>query len=98
MPSTLLFALSCASTATLPESSAAEVLRPSAEEPAYASTILHFAEATEGANTADSHKKHDHGRLAYVCPMHPEVQSDKPGKCPKCGMKLIKREDKHEKN
>jgi len=25
----------------------------------------------------------------YTCPMHPEVQSDKPGKCPKCGMNLI---------
>jgi len=24
----------------------------------------------------------------YTCPMHPEVQSDKPGKCPKCGMNL----------
>ena len=24
----------------------------------------------------------------YVCPMHPEVQSDKPGNCPKCGMAL----------
>ncbi len=25
----------------------------------------------------------------YTCPMHKEVISDKPGSCPKCGMKLI---------
>jgi rubrerythrin len=25
----------------------------------------------------------------YTCPMHPEVVSDKPGKCPKCGMSLV---------
>jgi Cu+-exporting ATPase len=24
----------------------------------------------------------------YTCPMHPEVVKNKPGKCPKCGMKL----------
>ena len=28
------------------------------------------------------------GAGKYVCPMHPEVQSDKPGDCPKCGMAL----------
>jgi len=27
-------------------------------------------------------------RAAYTCPMHPEVQSDAPGDCPKCGMAL----------
>ena len=27
--------------------------------------------------------------VAYVCPMHPEVTSDKAGRCPKCGMKLV---------
>lgn len=26
----------------------------------------------------------------YTCPMHPEVQAPKPGKCPKCGMDLVK--------
>jgi P-type Cu+ transporter len=25
---------------------------------------------------------------AYTCPMHPEVQQDHPGSCPKCGMAL----------
>jgi|GEM_PF-1569545 len=43
----------------------------------------HEANATEPASQPAE---------VYTCPMHPEVQSDKPGKCPKCGMKLKKRE------
>ena len=27
----------------------------------------------------------------YTCTMHPEVTSSKPGKCPKCGMDLVKK-------
>jgi FtsP/CotA-like multicopper oxidase with cupredoxin domain len=27
--------------------------------------------------------------VAYSCPMHPDVVSDAPGHCPKCGMKLL---------
>ncbi|MCX6290357.1 MAG: hypothetical protein NT126_01175 [Bacteroidetes bacterium] len=27
-------------------------------------------------------------KAAYACPMHPEETSDKPAKCPKCGMDL----------
>jgi hypothetical protein len=27
--------------------------------------------------------------IVYTCPMHPEVTSDKPGRCPKCGMNLV---------
>ena len=29
--------------------------------------------------------------VLYTCPMHSEVVSDKPGKCPKCGMDLVKK-------
>ncbi len=29
--------------------------------------------------------------LSYSCPMHPEVVRDEPGRCPKCGMKLLAR-------
>jgi hypothetical protein len=32
------------------------------------------------------------GNVAYTCPMHPEVVSDRPGNCPKCGMLLHKKE------
>ncbi|HEX5878427.1 MAG TPA: heavy metal-binding domain-containing protein [Actinomycetota bacterium] len=29
------------------------------------------------------------GPVVYGCPMHPEVTSTEPGRCPKCGMKLL---------
>jgi hypothetical protein len=38
--------------------------------------------ATKPADAAHS------GAHLYQCPMHPEVTSDKPGTCPKCGMTL----------
>ena len=46
--------------------------------------------ATKPATASDGH---DHGAAhgtdhIYQCPMHPEVVSDKPGDCPKCGMHL----------
>ena len=48
-------------------------------------------------NPADhAHAGHAHdagGSGAYTCPMHPEVISDAPGKCPKCGMNLVKAEE-----
>ena len=32
------------------------------------------------------------GATIYTCPMHPQIHSDKPGKCPICGMTLKKKE------
>ena len=31
--------------------------------------------------------------MTYTCPMHPEIVSDKPGRCPKCGMALVLKEN-----
>ncbi|MBX3433649.1 MAG: cadmium-translocating P-type ATPase [Pirellulales bacterium] len=53
------------------------------------------SESKEKPHTVHDHKGHEQ-KLAskgqapakYTCPMHPEVQSDKPGDCPKCGMAL----------
>ncbi len=50
-------------------------------------------------NHHDHHSHHHHSnqtpasssnvqQATYVCPMHPEISSDKPGDCPKCGMAL----------
>ncbi len=44
---------------------------------------------------------HEHGNsnattqsASYVCPMHPDVTSETPARCPKCQMKLVKVEGK----
>ena len=56
-----------------------------------------------GAGSGNESQQHDHGSVGgdhsgaqeaaglYVCPMHPDVTSDKPGTCPKCGMALVER-------
>ncbi len=51
----------------------------------------------------EGHHGHDHTGHAsgdtpakYTCPMHPEVTSDAPGNCPKCGMNLIEAAEEHE--
>lgn len=31
----------------------------------------------------------EENKVTYTCPMHPEVTSDKPGSCSKCGMNLV---------
>jgi hypothetical protein len=36
-------------------------------------------------------KKNQPAKTVYTCPMHPEVMLEKPAKCPKCRMILVKK-------
>lgn len=43
------------------------------------------------APPASGHEGHSQEAAVYACPMHPEVTSNAPGKCSKCGMVLVER-------
>ena len=46
----------------------------------------------KGAKISTEKKNVKHvAAVTYVCPMHPEEISNKPGKCTKCGMDLVKK-------
>ena len=65
-------------------------------------TYVHVDAGRETGAPEGAHDHHGHGMAeeaeeaaeVYVCPMHPEVTSSTPGKCPKCGMDLVKRRKK----
>jgi len=42
-------------------------------------------------DSAKTGMNHDQMAKTYVCPMHPEVTSDKAGECPKCGMTMTEK-------
>ena len=49
-----------------------------------------------GCNHHRNHRNELHQsevkKVVYTCEMDADVVSDKPGKCPKCGMDLVKKE------
>src|SRR5260370_22242205 len=51
-------------------------------------TACSFALMTTGNTRSQTQRAQQTKAKRYACPMHPEVTSTKPGKCPKCGMKL----------
>lgn len=67
-----------------------DILRPDPFDAAAPVSVAEAARATQpaAAQPAAGHESH---AAVYVCPMHPDVTSDKPGTCPKCGMELVKR-------
>lgn len=51
-----------------------------------------YASPVSGANHKIQDAQPDQpARYHYICPMHEDVTSKKPGKCPKCKMKLEKK-------
>ncbi len=52
-----------------------------------------YPELSQGEHQdAAHHHEAAVSQATYVCPMHADVTSDKPGTCPKCGMRLVKKE------
>lgn len=50
-------------------------------------------EQTETNHEMDAKEHEQMAKVQYTCTMHPEVVQDEPGKCPKCGMDLVKKEE-----
>ena len=74
-----------------PPTAASPTLR--LDSPSQNTAALHAAAESggQGATTNAAHRedKSMPSATVYTCPMHPEVRSDQPGTCPKCGMKLV---------
>ncbi len=54
-------------------------------------TSMKEGECMDMSGKMDKCKKPDTKATVYSCSMHPEVTSDKSGKCPKCGMELTEK-------
>jgi Cu(I)/Ag(I) efflux system membrane fusion protein len=58
-----------------------------------ASTLILLFAANSCSNKKEEHKHVEKEvTIYYTCSMHPQIQEPKPGKCPVCGMGLIKAE------
>lgn len=54
--------------------------------------------ATEPTGSAVQEHAEKHLDPTYVCPMHPKVTSDQPGRCPICGMDLVEKQREPERS
>ena len=55
------------------------------------------AQDMKGMDHATKETKKETQSVTYTCVMHPEISANKPGKCPKCGMDLVKENTKQAK-
>jgi hypothetical protein len=49
-------------------------------------------DSTEGSGQPAAGRGDTSEDAVYTCPMHPEVERSEPGRCPKCGMDLVPKE------
>src|SRR2546426_398812 len=56
--------------------------------PVLASSVARSPQSSVAAKAVASESGDE--EVAWVCPMHPDYTSDKEGKCPRCGMLLVK--------
>lgn len=100
LPAIILGAIvlvNCAGTTELPDKSSLPILKDITVDKPYGSDILSLAEnenQVTGKEIQDEPSgSHDHtANPVYFCPMHKHITSDKPGKCPICGMALRAKE------
>lgn len=57
----------------------------------FSATSIFAAQSTIALTDTTKTKKVKPANVQYTCTMHPEILSNKPGKCPKCGMTLVKK-------
>jgi hypothetical protein len=86
----VLSALGCASDLVGRSHSGRDPADPTAPEaPLRAPEETMPSSAPAAAPSSSSSPVSADAGVTYSCPMHPEVQSNNPGHCPKCGMTLV---------
>ena len=54
--------------------------------------LLFIADGCKNKTETNTDQHIEAASDVYTCPMHPQILRDKPGNCPICGMKLVKKE------